>query len=216
MLVALRHIQTIEPCFFSGIALRCILSRCIIKEKDIGGYRRVRREYTCRQTYNGMQIIFCNQTFLDSKLRTISTKQKSIRQNDTCTTILCKSLHNQHHKEVCCFTTSVFLLKILNSSCISRTSKRGIHSDGVQLSILLVITHGVTQRIHVMYHWFFDTMKQNVGYSQQVREWLPLLTHHRVLKFHFVLSCLALLLQMLQGRHNETASTTGKVAHLFA
>jgi len=48
MLVALRHIQTIEPRFFRRLR--------VVKEQQIGGDAGIGGKDTARQTDNGMQV----------------------------------------------------------------------------------------------------------------------------------------------------------------
>ena len=60
MLIAFRHIQTVEPRFFRGLPG--------LKEKDISGYTRIRCEDATRHTYDGVKIELLEPTSPESTI----------------------------------------------------------------------------------------------------------------------------------------------------
>lgn len=93
VLITLRHIQTIEPSFFCRL--------CMVKEQNVGGDGCVRRKYAVRHTDYSMQIELREQLLLDCNLGIICTKQEPIRQDNSPTTILFQTVHDNRHKEIC-------------------------------------------------------------------------------------------------------------------
>lgn len=92
MLVAFRHIQTIEPGFLCRASM--------VKEQNVGRNRCIWGEHTTRHTDDGMDIELREQLRLDCYFGIVCAKQEAIRQNDSCAAIFLQSIHNNGHEQV--------------------------------------------------------------------------------------------------------------------
>ena len=58
MLIALRHVKAIEPCFFRAEAFFCAFCLFIVEEKDVSGYACIWCEDAARQSDDGVKVEF--------------------------------------------------------------------------------------------------------------------------------------------------------------
>lgn len=92
VLVALRHIQTVEPSLLGGLGA--------VKEQDVGGDGGIGRKDTARHTDHGMQVEFGQQLFLDVQLGVVRAEQEAIGQDHRSTAIFLQPVHDDGHEQI--------------------------------------------------------------------------------------------------------------------
>ena len=86
VLIPLRHVQTIEPCFFGRTSP--------IEEKDVGCDRSVWGEHAARHADDCVQIEVGQQLLFDVQLCIVCAEEEPIRQDHSSTTIHLQPVHD--------------------------------------------------------------------------------------------------------------------------
>ena len=176
MLVAFRHIKTIEPCFFGTEA--CLGSFClfIVEEEYVCCYTCIWRKDTAWQTNDGVEVELSQEFLLDSSLRPISTKEESVRKYDCCTTILCQTIHDDYHEEVCRLACCEVGREMALHVVLLITAIRRIHQNDIKPVIICIVEYIFGKGIAMIHLWRLYIVEKHIGDAKHIRELLLLYT----------------------------------------
>ena len=144
------------------------------EEQEIRADAGVRLKDTVGQPHNRVQVAFLKKVFLQTGLYAF-TEESPIWQHDGGTAVTAKNTNNECQKEIRCLTRLEVLREINLDSILFLAAKRWIRQDHIH-AVLRAITHvGSGERIRVTHKArVLDAVKEHVGHTEHVRQWLLL------------------------------------------
>lgn len=92
MLVALRHVQPVEP--------RLLRRSGAVEEQDVGGDGGVRRKDAARHPDDGMQVELAEQLLFDVHLGVVRAEQEAVGQDDRRASAGLQPVHDDGHEQI--------------------------------------------------------------------------------------------------------------------
>ena len=160
MLVALRHIQTVEPCFFSWA--------CAVKEKNIRGNGRVRREHARGHSDNGMQIALGQQFLFDIRFRVVRPEQKAVRENHRRPPVFLQAIENHRHEQIRRLTARQIGREMIFHVRFLIAAVGRIHQNHVKSVAVRIVQQVLQQRVVMVYLRNVHVMKKQIRDAQNI------------------------------------------------
>ncbi|MPM69173.1 hypothetical protein SDC9_116117 [bioreactor metagenome] len=134
-----------------------------------------------------MQIELGEQFLLDGYLCIVCAKQKAVRNDNSHTPVFLQAVHDNRHKEICCFTAGKVGREMVLDICFFAAAVRRIHQNDVKLIIFCVVKNISQQRVVMIDFWHIKTMKQHIGNAQHIWELLFLNAVNGIIVFSLVI-----------------------------
>lgn len=190
MLVALGHIQAVEPGLLGGLG--------VVEEKDIGGDGGVRCEHASGKAHDGVEVELRDQLLLEGDLGAIRSEEEAVRQDDGGAAIPLEAAEDDGHKEVCGLAAGQICGEVLLDGILFRAAVWRIHENDVKGVSLGVVEQIAGERVVVHHVGGVQAMKQEVGDAEGVGELLLLDAVEGRIERGYIFHSLCLILKHLQ------------------
>lgn len=128
MLIALRHIQAVEPGLLRGPGA--------VKEQNVGGDGGIGCKDAARHPDHGMQVEFRQQLLLDIHLGIIRSEQEAVGQNHRRPAALFQPVHDDGHEEVRRFAAGQVIREMVFHFLFLAAAVRRIRQTVIEKNLL--------------------------------------------------------------------------------
>ena len=205
MLVALRHVQPIEPGGFRRAGA--------VKEQDVGGDGGVGRKHASRHPHYGMQIEFVQQLFLDADLRVVGAEQEAVGQDYCGPAVLFQAVHDHGHEKVSGLAGSQVRREMVLDVRFFAAAVGRIHEDHVELVVLRVVQHVPQEGIVPVHLGNVQIVQQHIGDAQRIGKGFLFNAVNGFAVLLLVVGGFHLGLERFEPAGNEAARTAGKICN---
>jgi hypothetical protein len=216
MLVALGHVEAVEPRLLRVVALRRALGMLVVEEEDVRGDARVRGEDTARQAHDGVEVELPQQLRLDGELGAVGAEEEAVGEDDGRAPVSLQPVHHQHDEHIGRLRRPHLSGEVeLVGSCRGTTVGR-VHGLDVDLVLLLILRDFLGEGVAVKHVRRLDAVDEEVRDAKEVRQRLPLLGPRTVLIDLLILHGLHRRTDIVEEGDNEAEGAAGPVAEGLA
>ena len=209
MLVALRHVQAIEPGLLRGASA--------VEEEYVGGDGGVGRKHAARQAHHGVQVEFREQLLLDVQLGIVRAEQEAVRQHHRRPSAGLQAVHHHVQEQVRRLAAGQVRREIVLHVVLLVATVGGIHQQHVEGFVLGEVQQVVDrQRVAVGDVGRVDAVEQQVGDAEDVGKLLLLDAVDAAGILLLIVGGLDLRLQLVQEACDEAARAAGQIRHGLA
>ena len=205
MLIALGHIQPIEPGLLGGAGA--------VKEQDVRGDGGIRGEDAAGHTDDGVEIELRQQLFLDVDLGVVGAEKEAVGQDHRRAAVGFQPVHDDGHEEVGGLGAGQIAGEMVLDLRFLAAAVRGIHKDHVKAIVVGVVQHVLQQGVVVIDPGHVQPMQQQVRDAEHIGELLLLDAVDGGAVLLGVRRALDLRLELLEPAGDEAARAAGKVRH---
>ena len=119
-----------------------------------------------------MEVKILQQFFLDVDFYIISSEQEAVRENNRGAPCLFHPVHDDGHKEVCCFTTCEIIREMALHVSLFTASIGRIHKDDVKLVSFCIAQYITEERVVMIDIRYDKVIKEQIRDAEHVRELL--------------------------------------------
>ena len=208
VLVALRHVQTIEPGLLGGASA--------VEEQDVGGDGRIGGEDAGRHTDDRMEVELRQQLLFQVDLGPVRAEQEAVGQDHRRPAALLQTVHDDRHKEVRGLGAGQVVGEMVLDLRFLAAAEGRVHEDHVELVVLGVVQHIPQKGVVVIHPRDVQPMQQQVRDAEHVGELLLFDAVDGIAVGRLVRRALDLLPQLLEPAGDEAAGAASEVRHALA
>lgn len=203
MLVALGHIQTVEPGLLRGAGA--------VKEQDIRGDGGIGREDAAGHPDHGMEVELLQELALDVQLGVVGAEEEAVGQDHGGPTVLLEPVHHHGHKQIRRLGAGQVRREMVLDLGLLVAAVGGIHEDHIKLIFLGVVQHVLQQAVVVIDLGHVHAVEQHVRHAEHIGELLLLNAIDGAAEGFLIGHGGDVLLQRFQPACEEAAGAAGEI-----
>ncbi len=208
MLVAVRHVETIEPRLLRGARA--------VEEENVRRDGRVGGEDAAGHADDRMEVELRQQLTLEVDLRVVRPEEEAVRQDDGGAAVPFQAVHDDGHEEVGGFGACEIGGKMVLHVGLFAAAVGGIHEDHVEAVVVGIVQNVFQQGVVVEDVGLVQIMEEHVRDAEHVGELLLLDAVDGSAEGGAVRRGFDFRFELLQPAGEEAARAAGEIGHLVA